>query len=162
MKEKINSISAIWWSDKKTVEECANRVYDFFLLLKDYNDLFDRWFEKGYSKKEALKNEISIEQDYFYKDLNRKWDKKFDDLGARVSYWTGHDEETKSAEIAFSIGAYGDKSFNKNSCVITLPEEYDDGNQSEHQGLIKLMKDYWKPDKLLINGETIENLDAII
>lgn len=159
MRERFNSISAIWKSDKKSVEECSKSVCDFLLLLKNHNEnLFGKWYEKSRSKKKALENQIEIEQDHFYEALKKNWDKKFTDLGARISYWTGHKDEDQAGEISFNIGAYGEKSFNKNSCVITLPEKY---NYYEHEenkeALMKLMLDYWKPDKVLINGEIIES-----
>ncbi|HET8885634.1 MAG TPA: Imm52 family immunity protein [Salinimicrobium sp.] len=165
MEKRINSISAIWKSNKKTsVEECSKNILEFLLLLKNHNEkMFSQWYEKGRSKEEALEKKINLEQAYFKNALNRKWDKKFEDLGVRVSYWTGDADENKSAEISFNLGAYGNKPFNKNLCVITLPEENEYYNsEANKESLIRLVVDYWKPDKVLINGDAIENLNTIL
>ncbi|MBM6498163.1 Imm52 family immunity protein [Flavobacterium macrobrachii] len=155
MEKKVESISAIWLSkEKTTIEQCSKKVYDFLLLLRVYNnDLFGHWYEKGNSKKEAINNQVDFNQDYFKRDLEKKWDKKFEDLGARISYWSGNKNDSESAQINFNIGAYGDKSFNKNSCILTLPEnDKFFSSAKEIDDLINLMKNYWKPNKMLING----------
>jgi hypothetical protein len=163
MNKNFNSISAIWQSDKKSIEECSKKVYDFLILLKEQNNLlFGAWYKKSTSKKKSLENKIEISIDYFQKDLEKKMDKKFPDLGARISYWTGQENENKASDISFNICAYGSKPFNKNSCVITLPKASDFYNSEENKELlIKLMLSYWKPDKLLINGEKMENTHKI-
>ncbi len=161
MKKKISSISVIWKStEKESIDGCSKKMYNFFVLLKNHNEiLFGKWYEKGMSKKKALEGEIRIEQNYFYEVLKKKLDKRFPDLGVRVSYWTGHNEENKSAGISFNLCAYGAKSFNNNSCVIDLPSDNDyyEGNNKMRE-LIKLMVNFWKPDNLLIDGDKSENV----
>ncbi|WP_257668570.1 Imm52 family immunity protein [Parapedobacter tibetensis] len=162
MTEKFESISVFWKLEKKEVEGLSKSVCDFLLLLKSHNGaLFGKWYKKGRSVKEALKHEIPLEESFFHKEIVRKWNRLFDDLGARISYWTGYVEEDKSGDISFNVGAYGDKSYNRNSCVINLPTDYDFyRNEQNRNSLIKLMIDHWKPDELLINGKTIENLNT--
>ena len=158
MKERFRSISAIWMEkEKKTIKECAKSVYDFLILLKAHNsDLFALWYEKGYSKKEALRKKLDINEDYFFKDLEKNKNKKHHDLGTTVSYWTGNENEGLSAAISFTIGGYGDKSFNKNSCVINLPSEGKYYELPENQESLKnLVVEYWKPDSILVNGEPV-------
>lgn len=144
-------------NEKVTLEECSEKVFAFLILLKKHNpDLFSNWYQKGKSKKDALLREVSLDETYFYDDISKNWDKKFDDLGARVSYWTGHQESGKSASISFNIGAYGTKSFNRNSCVVSLPKEnvfYD--LRENQEALMSLFDNYWKPDKILVNGEEV-------
>lgn len=158
MKERFRSISAIWIEkDKKAIKECAKNIYDFLILLKAHNpDLFASWYEKGYSKKEAMKRKIDITEEQFSKDLGKNKNKKHDDLGTTISYWTGNENEELSAAISFTIGGYGDKSFNKNSCVINLPSEGKYYEIPENQESLKnLLVQYWKPDSALINGEPV-------
>ncbi|MEM8939142.1 MAG: Imm52 family immunity protein, partial [Bacteroidota bacterium] len=134
------SISAIWKSKKKSVEECTELVLNFLLHLKDYDyNLFGVWYEKGNSKKKALEKKVELSIGYIQSALKKNWDKKFDDLGARISYWTGNEDEDKSSSISFNVGAYGDKSFNKNSCVINLPQEYK-ANEKDNSLLFQFSK----------------------
>ncbi|WP_421977668.1 Imm52 family immunity protein [Roseivirga seohaensis] len=158
MDKQVGSVSAIWMSDQKTtISECSKKVLSFLELLKQHNpDLFGRWYEKGRSKKDALKKEVKLDEMYFYGNLSKNWDKKFDDLGARISYWNGHEDESESASIGFTIGAYGIKSFNKNSCVVSLPKGSDFYRSKENQdALISLFDNYWSPNRLLVDGEEV-------
>lgn len=158
MKENIESISAIWKDGQKSVAECAELIYDFLQLLKNHNPyLFGKWYKKSSSKGKAIDETIEISQEYLYQIVEKKWDKKFPHLGCRVSFWNGIEEEGLASDISFNLGAYGAKPHIKSSCVIRLPyqgkqfEFYSE--QSNQQKLIKLMENYWHPDKLLINGE---------
>ena len=127
MKDKINSISAIWISNPKTLEDCSHLVLDFLLLLRKFNsNLFGQWFEKGASRKKSLESEVVLNADYIGAIIEKKWDKKFNDLGSRISFWTGHLNESFASEISIRIGAYGEKPYNRNSCILTLPDEYCD------------------------------------
>ena len=157
MNDKISSISVIWRTpDRKPIEECAKMAYDFLWLLKNYDAcLFGTWYEKGNSKKKALENEVVLSAEYLYNALEKNWDKKFPESGSRISYWTGH-EEGQSGAISFNLGAFGNKSFNKNTCVLNLPYE-GDFCTNKAKGLIALMSNYWKPDRVLVNGEEAED-----
>lgn len=153
MNEKIESISAFWFCDKKTpIEESAILITNFLLKLKDNNKIFYEWYEKAYSQKEALKNKVVLEKDYFEKTLKKEYRKVDETLGTYISYWTGNTTEGNSANISFNLGGYGEKSFNKNSCVISLPQNDSLYNQEEREQLLKLMIEYWKPSQLRING----------
>ena len=159
MSKKIDSISAIWYSDDKAlIENCTDRVLKFLILLKDHNNhLFGAWYEKANTKKEALENKVELNPAYIKDALHKKWDKKFDDIGSHISFWTGNTDEDNSSEISFKVGGYGRKSFNKNSCVLSLPinQNYEDKNQCTE--LVELFINYWNPDKILVNGEEIED-----
>ena len=154
MENKIESISAFWKSNKMEVEQCSELVYGFLILLKEHNStLFSHWYKKGRSKKDAMKNEIILEPLFFNNEINRNWDKLFHNLGARLSYWTGN---IGPADISFQVGVYGDRPHHVNSCVLGLPEKCDFyENEQNRIKLIRLFKEYWKPDELLINGSKV-------
>ncbi len=146
-------------NERATIEECSEKVLAFLTLLKKHNPhLFSKWYQKGKSKKDALLREVSLDEKYVYDDILKNWDKKFDDLGARLSYWTGDQDGNKSVSISFNIGAYGTKTFNRNSCVLSLPKgnEYYDLRDNQ-EALISLFDNFWKPGKLLVDGEEILN-----
>ena len=160
---KIESISAIWGDEHKTVVECAERIHDFMLLLKEHNpQLFSEWYEQATSLKEALELKIEITQEYFYKQVEKNWDKKKSHLGTRVALWTGNEEDGYSGEVSFSLGKHPNNPNLKNACVVSLPikgqwaEYYNDSKNSI--ALIYLMKEFWKPDFLKVNGERIEGI----
>jgi hypothetical protein len=158
MHNKFKSISALWGQNNRiSAEEGAKQIYQFLLLLKSHNeDLFANWYEGGYSKREAMEKKIDLTQEYIRKAVEKNWNRKFDDLGSRISYWTGHEDDDLSGSISFSVGGYGNKPFNRSSCVISLPIQSPYYEIKENQrALIKLLIDFWKPDTALINGEEV-------
>lgn len=158
MKEQLKSMSAIWWNYNRVASnENAIKVYDFLSLLKEHNkDLFGDWYELGTSKKNAMLNKVHLTAENIRDKLDKNWDKKFDDLGTGVSFWTGHDDDDLSASISFKLGGYGRKPFNKNSCVLNLPNTSPFYESLENQNALKnLLVKFWHPDKILINGEAV-------
>lgn len=162
MKDNFESISAIWQDGQKSVAECAELIYDFLILLNKHNsDLFSELYKKGYTKENAS-NRVELSQEYLYKIVEKKWDKKFPHLGCRISFWNGMEDDDTTADISFSLGAYGDKPHIKSVCVLSLPNK---GKQfefykekSNQNSLIKLMKGYWHPKKILVNGDLMEEI----
>lgn len=160
---KIESVSAIWGDEHKSVAECAERIYDFMQRLKAHNpELFSTWYELAMSLKEALERKVDITQEYFYKKVEKNWNKKFTDLGTRVSLWTGHEEDGYSGEVSFSLGKHPNNPNLKNACVVTLPRK---GEWAEYYSkpknriaLMHLIQEFWKPDFLKVNGERIEEI----
>lgn len=167
MEKHLESISTFWKDNEISVAECAENIYEFLLILQKHNNvLFQKWYEQGNSKKEALKNKVELSQECFYKIVKQNWDKKFPHLGSSFTLWTGNIKEGHSASISFRLGAYGNKPHIKSSCVISFPYEGEQMRfymeETNRQNLIKLMIGYWKPNKVLINGEVIENLNTFM
>ncbi len=156
MKNKVVSISAIWKPNKQeSIEECAKNTLDFLLLLQGFDvAIFSTWFEKSSSPICALENRLKFDLDYLIKAFQKKYDERFPAAGSRISFWTG-DTNEKSSAISFNLGSFGEKSFNKNICVIDLPSE-NDFDDKKIKKLMDLVSNYWKPDKLLINGQLVE------
>ena len=162
-KELFKSVSAIWGDEHKSEAECAERIYDFMQLLKAHNpELFGQWYEQAMSLKDALERKVETTQEYFYKKVEKNWDKKFPDLGSRVALWTGNKKDGYSAEVSFSLGKHPNNPNLKNSCVVRLPRK---GEWAEYYSksknrisLMHLMRDFWTPNYLLVNGEQIEEI----
>ncbi len=157
MSNKLESMSAFWWRKRQpSVEESVESIYEFLLLLKRHNpDLFAFWYESAYSKEKAMEQKVDITPEYIRKKLHKNKDKLFDDLGSSMSLWTGHGDDDLAGSINFRIGGYGEKPFNKNSCVLSLPAKSDFYELSENrENLYKLMLGYWHPNEILVNGET--------
>lgn len=151
----IESISAIWNEKvKKQSQENAREICSFLNLLRGHNDaVFSEWFEKGCIKDGETRKRIDVTEAFFFNELERRKRNKGDDVGVTVSFWTGVENEN-SASISFTLGGFGPKPFNKNSCVISLSSENEHYRILENQESLKsLFLQYWKPDKLLVNGE---------
>ncbi|MCT1526443.1 Imm52 family immunity protein [Sphingobacterium hotanense] len=161
--KQFRSTSAIWGDEHKSIAECAERAYDFMQLLKEHNPgLFSHWYEQAMSLKKALEREIEPTLEYFYKRVEKKWDRRFPDLGTQVWLWTGHKEDGYSATVNFSLGKHANNPNLKNACVVNLPYkgEYADYYKESinRKALIHLMQEFWKPDLLLVNGEEVESI----
>ncbi len=160
---QFKSVSAIWGSESKSVSECATRVLDFILLLQKQNpSLFGTWYETANSLENALKRKVVIDHEYFSKLVEKKWDKKFPQLGAGISLWNGNVTDGNASAITFSIGSSSTNPNIHNSCVVSLPIEGEGADYykvpENQKKLIELMNDFWKPNFLLVNGEEIPNL----
>ncbi|MEO1485768.1 MAG: Imm52 family immunity protein [Bacteroidota bacterium] len=162
-KEILKYVSALWGDENTTAIECGERIYDFMMLIKEHNKgLFGVWYEQGMSLKEALDKKIDVSQEYFYRQVERNWDKKFPALGSRVALWTGQKEDGYSAVISFNLGKHTNNPNLLNSCVVNLPykgqyaESYKE--PANRIALMRLMQAFWKPDFLKVNGKRIEEI----
>lgn len=161
-KEILKYVSAIWGDEHKTIAECAERIYDFLLLLKEHNEeLFGVWYEQAMSLKEALELKVEISQEYFYRQVEKNWNKR-SHLGTQVWLWTGQEEDGYSAVVNFGLGGHPNNPNLSNACVVTLPYK---GKYAEYYkepanriALMHLMQEFWKPDFLKVNGERIEEI----
>lgn len=115
---------AYWTARKETVEACTSRAVACLLGLAACDPLFSRWLKLGKSRKEALKNEVSISPEeikaLLIKGVNRRDANKeiIQELGMTVGLWTGGKNE-EAASIMIHCGSYS--TIVGNSCVIDLP-----------------------------------------
>jgi hypothetical protein len=157
MYQVFESISAVWQDlHKLSFEEYSKKITVFLELLKEQNaTLFSKWYEKGYSAKNAVTNEVCINEGYFLKKL-LQIKRKYEDVGVTISYWTGTPDVNLSSSISFTVGGYGAKSFNNNSCVLNLPTDNSFYRVSQNQdNLVNLMRNHWGSAEILINGKPL-------
>lgn len=154
---KFETISVVWFSQTRLeIENCALQIQDFLVNLKEFdNEYFDVWFEKSSSLKKSSQNKVELCQINILSLLKNKAEIKSPDLGSRVSLWTGKDFD-RSAEVSFKLGAYGTKPYNNNLCVLQLPKEFKNTRDTDSfNRLLILFAEFWKPTKILIDGEEL-------
>lgn len=156
----LEYISVFWKEGKISTDECTQRIYDFFKILKNHNEaLFNSWYEQGIRKKEVLEKQIEFNLDTISEMVKKNWDKKNEHLGTSFALWTGHQEEGESASINFRLGAYGEKPHIKSGCVISFPYSGDQidfyQNEKNRNEIIELIQNHWNPDKIIVHEEDI-------
>jgi hypothetical protein len=157
-------IGAYWGPRQESVGQCADRLIACLERLRDCDEVFSQWFEKGRSRKDALKKLMDfhtkanlfriLEAGRTRRDLDRA---VIDDLGFHVGLWNGG-AETRSASISISCGIYAENPHLRNSVVITLPEDL--GGLSDKDRCVKVLKvvaDTWEPDWAGVISETSRN-----
>jgi hypothetical protein len=146
-------LGAYWGPRQESIGQCADRLAAFLEGLCDCDDAFAQWYEKGKSRKSALrkpfnfranKNVLNIlESGRHCRDLDRS---VMDDLGFHVGLWNGG-TETHSVSISISCGLYCPNPHLRNSVVITLPEDL--GGLADKDRCVRVLKivaDTWEPD----------------
>ncbi len=158
---KFRTIGAHWYSRKQTLLQCTEQTLSFLLCLKEHNsELFSVWYEKGFSKGEAMTNQIKFD----YESIKRLFTKRAKDNDyPKISYscglWNGHPDDGQAAAISFSLGSSESKYFT-NNCVLELPYEgiqHSFYKEEKHQKeLISLFKKQWNPDWIAVDEVVIQ------
>ena len=141
-----------------SLKDCANLLLGFLNELRIHNPiLFAKWFERAGSKKKALN--LPVIEDYeFVKALfcKRGLDSNFPEHSYRIGIWNGKEKEEEACSLEASLGSSESK-FWTNNCGISLPyagDQYDFyQNASNQEALIELLKRYWQPEWVQIDGE---------
>lgn len=85
--------------------EISHKVFLFFTKLKEIEPkYFSDWCETANSKKSAMEKKVIFEKDFFLKIVEKKWDKKFPELGTSLSFWSGNINEESNFDITLLIG----------------------------------------------------------
>jgi hypothetical protein len=140
---------AYWRFRKESPEECGQRAETFFKTLAPVDPSFSRWFKKGNTRKEALKNLIEPDQSTLGKMFRRGKLKPFDELGFRISGWNGEGDDDEACGFYIICGGYAEEV--GNMCVFDLPNG--DGLNSQRvrttpvlTALVRAMAMAWDPD----------------
>lgn len=131
---------------KETPEEIAKQILKFLNGLKSIDEVaFSEWFEQGGSKKEAQSNKVPFEEEYLLNNVNKNWDKKFPELGTRVSFWNGKDNDTCSSLVSFNLGKFTKNPNLSANVRIEIPIEVNAPtlNEEKVKEIVALMQDIW-------------------
>lgn len=146
-------LGAYWGPRRENVGQCADHLTSFLHGLRDCNETFDQWFEKGKSRKNSLASPFDfrsreetfqlLESGRSKRDLDQS---TIDDLGFRVSLWNGR-TATRSSTISISCGIYADNPHLRNSVVIDFPDDVDClADKDQCFQVLKCVAETWQPD----------------
>ena len=114
---------AYWRARQESVEECTERLARFMSALEKIDPLFGSWFEKGRSRKGALRTPIAIERPVLREKLlagRNRTDfaprQVIEELGFSFWPWNG---QKSSVGLSVHCGAYSERV--GNNVVIGLP-----------------------------------------
>lgn len=155
---------AYWRARKESPEECGRRAEVFLTALSKVDPSFSQWFKQGNSRKEALKHRIELDRASLEKMFRRGMDRVVEELGFRISGWTGGDDYEASS---FFITCGGHSEHVRNVCLIHLPSQ-----GSGHLGpigervltavvlteLVRAMAVAWEPDHAVANSSELSDL----
>jgi hypothetical protein len=152
---------AYWCLRKESPEECGRRAETFFKTLASVDPSFSRWFKKGNSRKEALKNVIEPDQPTLEKMFRRGKLKPFDELGFRISGWNGEVDDDEACGFYIVCGGYAEEV--GNVCVFDLPNGGGPNTQRVRTApaltsLVRAMAVAWEPDWALATSNAHRDL----
>lgn len=115
-------VGAYWLARRESAETCSRRAESFFRLLASCDPSLARWFRKGQTLEEALKQPIESDAASLAQVFNQQARKegRFADDGFSLRGWNGQLHEAASS-LSFLCG---DASvWVPNSCLFDPPEE---------------------------------------
>jgi hypothetical protein len=157
-------LGAYWGPRQESIGQCADRLQACLERLRDCDEVFSQWYEKGKSRKDALKKPMDfqakaslvriLDAGRHRRDLDRS---VMDDLGFHVGLWNGG-SDSRSASISVSCGSYCDNPNLRNAVVINLPEDF--GGLADKDRCVQVLKcvaETWEPDWAGVISETSRN-----
>jgi len=162
-------LGAYWGDREEDLDSCAVRLTNFLKGLRDCDEIFHRWFKTGWSRKEALANEMPVEFDKLRELLDKEGKHRTDigsrvmeDLGFSVCLWNGRDPNNGAVGLSVSCGSYAGHPGIMNSCVINLPNE---GSVVERvissvvlEKMLCITARCWEPNCGLVTGDTLRDM----
>ena len=148
-------VRSYWGDRKEEAESCADRVSRCLLGLACCDESFGRWFLKGRTQKEAVKNPISTDAPFLIDLLQRGRNRReidqtiIDTLGFMLGFWNGAGGDHASS-ILFTCGAHTGNRHLLNSCLLNLPHEGKALERLLNVNVLKAVLDVvvtsWEPD----------------
>jgi immunity protein 52 of polymorphic toxin system len=111
-------VGAYWLGRKESAESCARRAEEFFRILSRYDPTFTQWFEKAYSREEALKLRFEPDAETWLKMFAKEREGAVDWFSSWV--WNGEDDGNISS-ASFSCGSASHRV--PNTCVFRPPSK---------------------------------------
>jgi hypothetical protein len=120
--------AAYWGARRESLDECARRATLLLEALVRVHDSFSNWYEKGRSRRDALRKPVPIQEDHLRALLARGRNRTdfgkqvIEEFGYSLSIWNGAADDLASS---FSLRCGGWETTSPNSCVVTLPDRPD-------------------------------------
>ncbi len=157
-------IAVYWGSREESLDICTKKVIDFFSILSEMNSSFEKWFEKGYSRKKALEHQYIFEYDKINKSLLKSRIKTdigniiIENLGYSFSTWNGLQE---GEVTGISIHCNTSANCVSNNVVINLPsnkEIYDDIYKIDFiLRMFNLLIEVWHPEQIVMTSKQLRD-----
>jgi len=144
-------LAAYWDSRPDGLEKCTGDAKQFFARLAEADPLLAHWYERGRSRKDALKRKVDTSdtqplRDRLLKGRNRRDldHSVIEELGFSLSFWNGAREEEEWASIRIGCGRYGERV--SNHVLLDLPDKSQDLKWIENASkLLGQVAEIWRP-----------------
>lgn len=158
--------SVYWAARQESVDECTARAEAYFRCLAAYDPELSHWFQKGRSRRDALKRPVIPDSANLRKLLlagrNRRDDNRevIEELGFSLYLWNGGpDGEAMALQI--NCGQYGPWT-GANLCQVDLAEQGPTADRlltiPSLTRLLTCMIDAWDPDWGVIDSRAYQDM----
>jgi hypothetical protein len=144
-------LGAYWDARPDALEKCTKDAVQFFARLAEIDPLLALWYERGRSRKDALKRRIDTSDTQCIRELLLKRRSRrdiagevMDDLGFRLGLWNGSGEEAAEASVDIHCGCYSERI--GNNVLIDLPSKTVSLKWVDNASmLLALVAETWRP-----------------
>ena len=145
-------LGAYWDSRPAGLEKCIEDAEKFFSRLAEIDPLLAHWYERGRSHKDTWRRKVDTSDVQRLRSLLLKGRSRRDmgrevieDLGFRLGFWNGANEEGAEASVSIHCGCYNKRV--GNSVVIDLPYKSEDMKWvASASSLLALVAEIWRPN----------------
>ena len=146
------TLNVRWSVRRESLEECAERLWQFMRGIRECHDLFSQWYEMGESLEDALSRKVDVLSRQELLNLLARGRNRRDsdggiieELGHSVGIWNGH-EGTKGCNVLAACCRYGERV--GNGVSLDLPEELGGfADPAMASRLLTIAARAWDPDR---------------
>ena len=144
-------VGAYWGARPESLDECARRTTAFLSRIRGLDEAFERWFDKGLSRRSAGRRELAVRLPSVSAMLaagrNRTdfGDSAIHELGYTLSVWNGCDD---SVSMSVLCGMYASVPNISNAAVLHLSSAVSARLTSSPAArtMMELLIDVWSPE----------------
>ena len=149
-------IGAYWSPRPESLIEAVTKTSLFLNKIALIGDEYSRWYELGYSLKDAKTKIIQSDYEMLEKLYKKRLNKDevdshgYSKIGYSLSAWSGNHENS----LSLSITVGSNNKFVLNCCVIKLPIGYlvDHSNINKVVRIMKMLYEIWNPEYVVLNS----------
>lgn len=146
-----------WSVRKETLPNACLLMESFLVMLSTKHQLLSHWYALGSSKAQALRSPLPTTSTELapmviarakMKDANAEIPLE----GLALSGWNGKDDD-QSASFSVNIGSTSQ--WVKNTALVELPVLNEEDTQRLQSDLIAALREWGRPDRVVVNGQAI-------
>jgi hypothetical protein len=146
------NLLAYWVARPESIDQCADRLLEFFPALTRSEVTLARWFKTGRTLKGALRHQVDVTSREALLAILEQGRNRTDvgkeimyDLGFSVRLWNGVEDED-AAGLGIKCGSYADYSLLPNHVILSFPKALGSlADRARMQSVLEASVIAWEP-----------------
>jgi hypothetical protein len=153
--KNFESISILWGARSEDLEIVSEKIFNSLHYIGNrIPHVFHKWYELGYSKEESIKKNVFIDIENLKEILDNNTDRKYPNLGTRISLWNGATNAENEASFSAKLNSNSPKV--KNNFVLRFPK-INRVDIVEIVAIIDFLFATFNGESIRINGEEVSH-----